>query len=157
MHDIWTIGDGEDWTCHLQDEVRSNEMIDIPRHPDYSKNFNRPYREDPDVCRCCICGRPCPEPRYMLNEHCGGGVAVTEQEAASLNEAADLGMQAIGADCLKKHPELKPYVDEQIVIKPTDWKRLYFDLFRQMNDEDTSDHSVMQDAYRRFEILRHYK
>ena len=153
MHDVWIVGDWDDIETSLLEEIRSNKMITIPRHPDYSKNFNRPCR-DADVYRCVICGRTCPEPKYMLHEHEGGGTAVTEQESARLDEAGDMGMQPIGADCLKKHPELKPYVQEQATIKTSDWKRLYFDLFRQINGEKTPDQEVMQDACRRFEILR---
>lgn len=27
MHDdVWIVGDGDEWYCHLQDEIRSNEM-----------------------------------------------------------------------------------------------------------------------------------
>lgn len=134
-------------------------MITIHRHPDYSKNFDRPSK-DPDVYRCVICGRPCPEPKYMLHEHNGGGDAVTEQEAAILDEAGDMGMQPIGADCLNKHPELKPYVQEQKpittkkTIKTNDWKKLYFDLYRAAHGEGASDQEVMIDAYRRFDLLK---
>jgi hypothetical protein len=50
----------------------------------------------------------------MLWCHNGGSDAVTEEEGTKLNaegrEGADLGNQPIGTDCLKKHPELKPYV-----------------------------------------------
>ena len=138
-------------------------MIEIPKHQNYNKNFDRPYKKDVDVYRCVICGRPCPEPKYMINEHKGGGTAVTEQEAATLDGAGDMGMQPIGADCLKKHPELRPYVQGQAplstkkTIKTSDWKSLYFDLFRAVNGEGASDQEVMLDAYRRFELLQQFK
>lgn len=55
----------------------------------------------------------------MLYIHCGGGVAVTEAEANALNASGegggDMGCHPIGPDCLRQHPQLKPYV--------FDWKR----------------------------------
>ena len=67
---------------------------------------------------CILCGSPCPNPKYYVWEHCGGGVVVTPEEGGRLNangeSGADLGMQPIGDDCLRKHPELKPYLISEI-------------------------------------------
>jgi hypothetical protein len=61
---------------------------------------------------CLLCGKPVKTPRYWLHEHEGGGVVVTEAEAATLDEQSDMGMWPIGADCLKKHPDLRPYIQK---------------------------------------------
>lgn len=59
---------------------------------------------------CLICGRPTNYKRAaVVHVHGGGAVIVTEEEAASMNPAADLGAQPIGPDCLRRHPELRPY------------------------------------------------
>jgi hypothetical protein len=29
LHDVWSIGDGEDWTCHLEDELRSDLAMKV--------------------------------------------------------------------------------------------------------------------------------
>lgn len=66
---------------------------------------------------CILCGRECKHPKFFVWEHNGGGTLVTLQEGEELNEAghsgADLGLQPIGPDCLKKHPQIKPFVIEQ--------------------------------------------
>lgn len=59
----------------------------------------------------------CKNPKYYLWVHCGGYVAVTKAEGVRLNAdpktaGGDPGGYPIGADCLKKHPELRPYVEE---------------------------------------------
>lgn len=87
-------------------------MIEIPTHPNYSKNSDRcPANYMP----CVVCGKGInPESRRTkwVHVHNGGTHLVTEEEAATMNEAADLGNYPIGNDCLKKHPELKKYTKE---------------------------------------------
>ncbi len=69
-----------------------------------------------DESPCVVCGRP-----VKLNGkqktvwvHMGGSHVVTLEEGEHLNatghQGADLGEQAVGNDCLRKHPELKTYV-----------------------------------------------
>jgi hypothetical protein len=81
-------------------------MIDIP--------MNKDFCEQAEKCKdavqpCIVCGKPAPTTPFSIHVHCGGGTAVTEEEAAKLDEGADLGMYPIGRNCLKKHPELKEY------------------------------------------------
>ena len=85
-------------------------MINVPQYEHFSVKGRG--RWSADSTPCYICAKPIREDRikYMLHIHCGGGVAVTEAEAATLDEAGDLGCHPIGADCLRRHPELKPYV-----------------------------------------------
>jgi len=86
-------------------------MLKVPNSPDYDKNRYYGIPDSP----CVVCGRPCPNPRFMLH-YWDGGYAVTEQEAQALDRddpGGDLGMYPIGSDCLRKHPELKPYVHDQ--------------------------------------------
>lgn len=82
-------------------------MIKIPTSASYSKNYAGHSGEHEP---CCVCGKAVKAPRHYLHMHCGGSHAVTEAEAATLPDNADLGMQPVGADCLRKHPELRPYV-----------------------------------------------
>jgi hypothetical protein len=64
---------------------------------------------------CIICGRGVREPwKYTVHMY-WGTTLVTAEEIATLSndelpENADLGMWPIGADCLKKHPEIIPYL-----------------------------------------------
>ena len=129
-------------------------MITIPRNDNYiSVHLGETYP-------CAICGKPCPDPKYMLHEHDGGGIAVTEEEAAKLDESGDLGMQPIGVSCFKKHPELKPYVVSvapkkvKAPKKPSvNWKDLYFDLYRQAMGEGAPDEEILEDAKKRRKLL----
>lgn len=62
---------------------------------------------------CVICGKPCSNPKFYIWCHLGGNFAVTAEEGELLNAEGknnmDLGSHPIGTDCLRKHPELKPY------------------------------------------------
>jgi len=85
-------------------------MIRVPMSDKRSDNKRRfPCHDDEQPC--IICGRPV--------KHGGGGGAVHLVEGGDClvrinepydNDAADLGEYPIGADCLRKHPELRPYV-----------------------------------------------
>lgn len=88
-------------------------MLKFETGPNYHKNTEKlKGTEQP----CLLCGKPCPNPKYMVHLHCGGDTAVTEEEAEALNangnEGSDLGMYPIGNDCLKKHPEFNPYIQK---------------------------------------------
>jgi hypothetical protein len=84
-------------------------MIKIPRSPTAERN-----NATDDAAPCVICGKLVKAPKFMLHVHQGGSHAVTAEEAADLNanggEPSDCGGHPIGADCLRRHPELKPYV-----------------------------------------------
>lgn len=84
-------------------------MIKIDRliPPNYHKNMEKAG----DAPTCVICGRgiTSANPR-MVHVHCGGWTLVTEDEATHLDPAADMGLFPIGPECLRRHPEIRPYV-----------------------------------------------
>lgn len=85
-------------------------IIYIPDHPRNSKNFRGEIR-DIHVGPCVICGRPVKKPgKYFVHVMDGGGSICTPDEDAFVDEAGDLGMQPIGSDCVRRHPELKPFI-----------------------------------------------
>jgi len=154
--------DTNDLIASIEDDLRGRDRamaIEIPFNDDFSEQMDRTGSHGRSPC--IVCGRQCPNPRYMVHVHEGLLTIVTEEEATRLNEddpSGDMGMWPIGTDCLKKHPELRPYVQEQMVIKPSEWQKLYFDLYRQTCGNELADEQeVMADAYKRIEILRHSK
>jgi len=89
-------------------------MTEIPVHKDY---FSNAERCKGNTYPCVVCGRPAPNPKYMVRVIYGTHVG-TQQEAESTHifsedgkelDGGDLGLYPIGSDCLKKHPELKEY------------------------------------------------
>lgn len=61
---------------------------------------------------CQLCGAPIVDQAkaVMVHVHNGGCDVVTEEEAATLDPCADLGMQPIGPECFRKHKKiLEPY------------------------------------------------
>lgn len=89
------------------DTQRNAGMITIPYHKDFQKNQEKAG----DLLPCVVCGRgiKAKNPR-MVHVHDGGASIVTEDEAAKLNPNADMCFFPIGPCCLRKHPELKPYI-----------------------------------------------
>lgn len=88
-------------------------MIDVyeRRTPDYDKNQEKMMRDYP----CVICGREVKSgPRTRLVRlHYGGQMVVLPDEFEQAERdcpGGDLGAYPIGPDCLKKHPDMKPYV-----------------------------------------------
>lgn len=83
----------------------------IESNANRSENERRHCRGD--LYPCLICGRPIAKPKYSLHLWYGS-MAVTEEEAAALvakeGDGGDTGFYPVGSDCLKKHPELRPYV-----------------------------------------------
>ena len=88
--------------------------IQIPSSP----RRNNPLRPPTgDQWPCYICGNGVDTSKAKwIHVHRGGSHAVTEEEAAKLNAAgdaaSDVGGHPIGPCCLRKHPELRPYVIE---------------------------------------------
>ena len=81
-------------------------MIEVPYHPKHTENAERCGAAYP----CVICGKAVTTPNpWMVHLHGGGGYIVTEEEAGTMPEAEDLGLYPIGAECLRQHPEVKPY------------------------------------------------
>lgn len=90
-------------------------MIPIPRSPNYHRNKSRPLRgKQRDALPCAICGLPVVNVRYEVHVHNGGGSLVTDEEAAGMDPAGDLGFHPVGTDCVRAHPELRPYLFEQV-------------------------------------------
>lgn len=87
-------------------------MIAIPYSPHFSDNLSR--KTDRDALPCAICGKAVTKPRWWVHVHCGGSHFVTEDEAATLDPAADMYSFPLGNDCYRKHPELKPYVMREV-------------------------------------------
>lgn len=83
-------------------------MIGIPYHPKYHENLERTGNGEHQPC--IVCGRGIKsEACHMVHVHRGGTHLVTEEEAAVLDGASDLGLYPIGPCCLRRHPEIKPY------------------------------------------------
>jgi hypothetical protein len=64
---------------------------------------------------CVVCGVHVRSPKWELHMISGGGVALHPADEAlfAADEAAsggDMGFYPIGADCLRQHPELRPFV-----------------------------------------------
>jgi len=86
-------------------------MISLPR-------TKLPRVDDPndDEAPCAVCDKPLNVTKHKLFVwvHEGGASVVTEAEGKELNAAgrkgADMGLQPVGRDCLRKNPQLAPYV-----------------------------------------------
>lgn len=67
-------------------------------------------RRHGDAYTCVICGLAMPKPKFMCHVIEGGGVALhVEDEALYVSDGGDMNFLPIGSDCLKRHPEMKPY------------------------------------------------
>lgn len=87
-------------------------VIRLVRNANYSKNYNG-FTPGDSEGPCVICGRAVKAPaKYWVHEVNGGGEACTpdEDEQHYQHDGGDLGAQPIGANCVKLHPELKPYI-----------------------------------------------
>lgn len=79
-----------------------------------TKQQEERYAENAAKCKgstqpCAICGKPVPRPQHYAHMHEGGAAIVTEEEAATLDPAGDLGAYPVGPDCARL-PALKPYL-----------------------------------------------
>jgi hypothetical protein len=83
-------------------------MIEIIQAPDYAKNS----RHSPtDTMPCVICGRPINTADCRLWVHVvEGGSHIILPDTIYGNPAADLLYYPIGSNCLRVHPEYKPYI-----------------------------------------------
>jgi hypothetical protein len=85
-------------------------MISIPRSKYYEKNQsygNYGYPSNP----CIVCGKEVKSKKLKSVHTYWGSEIVTEEEAKKLNDpASDSGLWYIGNDCLRKNPQLKPYI-----------------------------------------------
>lgn len=81
-------------------------MIDLP--------VSKDWKDQGGTRPCAVCGRNVrPGNGSMIHLHRGGSVIVTEEEATALNlageEGGDLGGYAIGDNCLRRYPQIRPY------------------------------------------------
>lgn len=88
------------------------KSITIKCSPNYNKNSENCK---PNESPCIICGKGISGPAPYVHAHNGTlSFIVTEEEAERLNAAgksgADMGCWPIGPDCLKKNPQLKPFL-----------------------------------------------
>ena len=88
-------------------------MIELPRSVNYGVNQDR-YPCRGNQYECIVCGKPVNVPaKSIVRVHDGGSAVVTNEEAETLDANADLGMHPVGQDCLRRHPELKPYIEDR--------------------------------------------
>jgi hypothetical protein len=87
-------------------------MIEIKHSENYAKNQSR---NKDNAYPCIICGKSVNNPKHFVRLFYGATV-VMETEARAIiekeGEGGDMLYYPVGSDCLKKHPELKPYVED---------------------------------------------
>jgi hypothetical protein len=81
-------------------------MIEIPFDPLFVENMNR--TQSHGFNPCIICGRKCKNPRYKVYVNSGFSHILTEDEFRQ--DEGQMLLFPIGADCLRKHPEVRSYV-----------------------------------------------
>jgi hypothetical protein len=84
-------------------------VIEVPQTEDYGKNAAKARGED---YPCVVCGRAVKygsSTGHVVHLGNGGGYLLlpTEVDPAASDY---LGLYPLGGNCLKKHPELRPYV-----------------------------------------------
>jgi hypothetical protein len=88
-------------------------LVDTFRNENYMDVHDSARGPKGDQYPCVVCGRGVSK-GWRVHLHEGGSALVTEAEAAELNatghENADMYGYPLGRDCLRAHPELKPYV-----------------------------------------------
>lgn len=90
-------------------------MINIPFSENYGQNVNKynAYSEGYELC--AVCGRGIREEKVKYRVHVWRGSKLLLEEELSAMSPEDkdgsyMGEYALGRDCLKRHPELKPYL-----------------------------------------------
>ncbi len=78
--------------------------VKVPSSAHYSENRAK-YPCRGESYPCAVCGKPVNNPKHYL--HIEGCWALEPGEAVK-DESADLGLQPVGTDCLRRHPELRP-------------------------------------------------
>lgn len=66
-----------------------------------------------DAYPCVVCGKAVTSARRKMVRMWWGTVLVTEAESGTLDAGGDMGYYPIGSECLRNHPELKPYVQSE--------------------------------------------
>lgn len=80
-------------------------MIELPRSPNYQKNAARIRG---DYAPCAVCGKAVIKGNKAVHIVRGGGYVANQFDA--IDPAGDCGIWPIGPECIKAHPELKPYL-----------------------------------------------
>ncbi|HEY5003439.1 MAG TPA: hypothetical protein VII61_09825 [Ktedonobacteraceae bacterium] len=86
-------------------------MIQIPFHPRYTENMERHGMRN--SLPCVICGKEVTAKNHKEVIMWSGMYLVTAQEVeekGGIEHGAYMGNYPIGPDCLRQHPEIKPYV-----------------------------------------------
>ena len=83
-------------------------MLDFKQNSNYRGNEER--IRDYHATPCIFCGKGVKEPWKNTVHIFWGFTLVTKEEAENLNSNGDLGAWPVGTDCLKKHPEIVPYI-----------------------------------------------
>jgi hypothetical protein len=89
--------------------------IAVPYNDDHHEQCERTGAMRDGYEPCIVCGRAVNvgKNHWRVRVHDGGSRIMHDTEADKLNElgfaASELGSHPIGPDCLKKHPEVKPY------------------------------------------------
>lgn len=88
-------------------------MYDIIMNVNWDKNYSAKNTKTGEPC--AVCGKRIAEPKHYVRLF-WGTTAVTEAEAQEIiareGEGGDLLYYPVGSDCLKRQPELKPYVED---------------------------------------------
>lgn len=91
----------------MSDELRK---IDIPKRDLPKKFVEARRRRSGSAYGCVVCDLPIPAPKFMCHVVDGGGVALhVGDEDRYVPDGGDLAFLPLGTDCLRRHPELKPY------------------------------------------------
>lgn len=93
-------------------------MLDIQQNADFDKQVSKHGYST--GYPCVVCGRAVNNPKHFVRLF-WGYTAVTRAEAAEIiakeGHGSDLGGYPVGANCLKKHPELLPYVKDAAQVE----------------------------------------
>lgn len=99
----------------IEENIRAKTMYEITMSKDWNKNYSSKPIVDGEVC--IVCGKLIKDVNRKHSVRVFWGVtAVTEAEAneiiAKEGYGGDLSYYPVGSDCLRKQPELKPYVED---------------------------------------------
>lgn len=94
-------------------------MYHIPTSKNYFKNLEQLGPRSGNAegnLPCVVCGKgiPTATAKHWVRVFWGTVVVMPDEARAIIDhesDAGDLGFNAVGSDCLRKHPELRPYVN----------------------------------------------
>jgi hypothetical protein len=85
-------------------------LIAFKQNDDYRDQVRKTNAERSGYSPCCVCGRAIKDgTAKMVHIVEGGSSLALPEEEATIDPSADLGCYPIGPECLKKHPEYRPY------------------------------------------------